>query len=171
MKISSRLSGSLSTLTQVVMPLAATSRIEFLESLRTWYLLHLAGIHRASDRGDGLRLLLDSPLDEIPVTKEAVARARLQIQRYTAGDLNWTTSAVDALITEICVARDWNACCDDDQFDLEYVFDSDCSCVLKICSACGSTFDVAGKLREKSRNFRIASRSELKDAGLLENDT
>jgi len=171
MKIQTRLSKSLETLIQAVIPLADGDRIAFLRSLRQWYLLHLGGIHDDSQRGDGLKLLMDSSLDEIPVTEQSIVQARRQLERYRSGDMNWTLAAVDALITDICVLRDWNDCCVNDQFDLEYVIDTDTCTVVKTCTACGYTLDVVGNARERPGNFRIASRSELVAAGVIENAT
>lgn len=153
------------------MPLADSNRIAFLESIRDWYLFHLGGIHSAADRGDGLRLLLDSPLDEIPVTMESISQIRNQLERYASGDMDWTISAADALITDICVLRDWGECCVNDQFDLEFVFDTDASRVVKTCMACGYTLDTAGHIRERPKHYHIARRSELKTAGAIEDTT
>ncbi len=88
------------------MPLFDNDRIAFLESLRNWYLFHLGGIHDPSKRGYGLKLLLDSPLEEIPVTKESINRVKRQLARYALGDMEWTLSAAEALINDICVLRD-----------------------------------------------------------------
>lgn len=87
MKIRSRLSRSFITLTQTVVPLFDSDRIRFFESLRDWYLLHLGGIHSPSRRSDGLKLLLESPLDEIPATWESLNHVNRQLARYASGEM------------------------------------------------------------------------------------
>ena len=153
------------------MPLFDSDRIVFLESLRNWYLLHLDGIHSSSKRGDGLKLLLDSSLNEIPVTAESINHVKHQLARFASSDMEWTLSAVDALINDICVLRDWDDCCINDQFDLEYVFDIDRSSVVKTCTVCGYTLDTTGNIRDRPERYRIALRSDLMAAAVIEEDT
>lgn len=171
MKIRSRLTRSFSTLTQAVIPLFDNDRIAFLESLRNWYLFYLGGIHDPSKRGYGLKLLLDSPLDEIPVTKESINHVKHQLARYASGDMEWTLSAAEALINDICALRDWDDCCINDQFDLEYVFDIETSRVLKTCTSCGYTLDTTGNIHDRPERYRTALRSDLMAAGVIKEAT
>jgi len=120
-----------------------------------------------SEQGDGIRRLLSEVFDEVPVIAESIRHARTQLQRYRSGEMDWSLSAVNRLMTDVCVLRDWKECCTNDEYNFEYVLDTDSSQILKICTFCGCALDLAGGSCERPSHYRIANGSELVAARVI----